>query len=286
MSDMKHKLQANRSFLVNMHIHTTASDGSFSPSEAVLSAKGQHIDLMAIADHDTAEGVKQALSVAEHENICLIPALELSAEGNHEIHILGYGIDPYCNELEIALARLRNHRKDRSGKIILNLQNMGISITEEDIRKQEFDGASEGRPHIAAALVEKGYASSQGDAFARFLLKGCPAYVPKFKLPIKECISLIHQAGGKSVLAHPKDIGLPEWLLEPLIKEMKSYGLWGIEVYHPSHTGCEQYYLDLAKRLELFVTAGSDHHTKAPLLGYSTELSPLLHDCIRILAGI
>ncbi|MHB1315073.1 MAG: PHP domain-containing protein [Christensenellales bacterium] len=271
---------------MDMHVHTTASDGAFSPSEAVFSARDNRIDVLAIADHDTVDGVKQAIPFARGTNVCLVPAVELSAEHDLEIHILGYGIDPYHPKLESSLYNLRESRTRRTSEILVKLHGLGIDLQEEDIHLQDYEGASQGRPHIAAALVEKGYVSTAAEAFERYLSKGRPAYIPKLRFPIKKCISLICEAGGKSVLAHPKDTGLPDWLLEPLMKEMIQYGLWGMEVFHPSHKGFEQRYLAMAKRLGLFITAGSDQHNSAPLAGYNTNPHDPLFDSVRFLAGI
>ena len=271
---------------VDMHIHTTASDGAYAPSEVILSARENNLDVISIADHDTVDGVKKVMPIKQEAGSLVIPALELSAEYESEIHILGYGIDPYNKKMEDTLLSLRQHRILRTGKIVSKLQRLGIQITEAEIRRRNPDAASEGRPHIAALLVEKGYVLTVSEAFDRYLSRGCPAFVPKVRLSIQKCIELIRDAGGKSVLAHPKDTNLPDWLLEPLIKKMIDYGLWGLEAFHPSQVGCEQRFLSMAKRLNLFVTAGSDCHDKNPLTGYIAKTQDPLWIGIRFLSGL
>jgi predicted metal-dependent phosphoesterase TrpH len=263
-----HRLATKEALHINLHIHTTASDGALTPSEVVLSAEANGVDVISITDHDTVDGVIQALPAARKKDVCFIPGVELSADYHCEIHLLGYGIDPFHHELQSALSLLRQRRSQRTDRILERLCQSGIGITADDIRRHVPPSASEGRPHIAAALVDKGYASNISDAFVRFLSKGCCAYVPKERFSIQHCIELIDLAGGKSVLAHPKDTGLSDWLLEPLLKEMMGYGLWGLEVFHPSQKGHEHRFLSLAGRLGLSVTAGSDQHSKEPLTGY------------------
>lgn len=242
--------------LVDLHIHTTASDGTDSPEKVVLRAKAMGLKAIAITDHDTVEGVEPALEVGRLHEIEVIAGVELGAEYlGKEIHILGYLIEIDNCKLKDKLKVLLDERKNRIRKMIRKLQDLGISIKFE--KASAISGAgSIGRPHLAAALVEEGVVKTIAEAFEKYIGTGCPAYVPRYKLSPLEAISLIRAAGGVPVLAHPGQNNSGQH-----IKIFKAAGLAGLEVYHPAHSREQEcYYHRLAGEYELIVTGGSDYH--------------------------
>lgn len=242
---------------IDMHTHSTASDGLYSPSRLVEYALEKGLSGIAITDHDTIGGIEEAIQQASYyKDFIIIPGIELSTEyNNEEIHILGYRID-YTNEnLLKVLQSLQVSRNMRALKIVDKLISLGLEISYEDITQIAGQGAI-GRPHIARALIQKGYVENNEEAFKKYLGKESPAYVPKQKLTPIDAIDIIRSAGGVSVAAHPgllKSITNLEYLIE--------IGIEGIEVYHSDHTIDKSLkYLELAKKHNLLITAGSDFH--------------------------
>lgn len=248
---------------VDLHLHTTYSDGLLTPEEVVRKAVALGLQTIAITDHDTVDGILPAIvEVRKYKGFEVIPGIELSSHCNgQEVHILGYYIDYEDLNLQKILLDLQENRKKRLEKIIVKLNNMGINIDIKDVQKKAL-GSSLGRPHIALALMEKGHVSSTKEAFEKYLAKGRPAYVPRKKLTPFDAIKIIKESGGIPVLAHP---GLLED--DSIIPELISNGLMGIEVIHKEHTEAQTaYYTNVALAKNLLLTGGSDSHGEEPLL--------------------
>jgi predicted metal-dependent phosphoesterase TrpH len=247
----------------DLHVHTNASDGDFSPEEIVKQAKEIGLAAIGIADHDTIEGIDKAVEAGKKYGVEVIPGVELSSEfEQYEVHILGYFIDWHDRELDGELQKFKEARKVRAEEILKKLRKLGINISYKEVAAIAGDGVI-GRPHIAEALAKRGYVRTKDAAFAKYLAYGCPAYVPKYRLPPEKAINIIHQAGGVAILAHPV-FGQANSLLPDLIKS----GLDGIEVYHSKHDSTTtEYYAKIAKELNLLVTGGTDCHDADSPLG-------------------
>ncbi|MDD5045336.1 MAG: PHP domain-containing protein, partial [Candidatus Omnitrophica bacterium] len=215
----------------DLHLHTNYSDGTSEPVELVREAKKAGLDCIALADHDTIEGINPALEAAAQEGIELIPGIELSCEYNDaEVHILGYLIDYKDKQFIEKLAAIRKIRESRLHEMIEKLKGLKVDIQIEDVLKLCRTN-NVGRLHLARAIVKKGYAQSISEAFQRFIGDNSPAYVCGFKLKPEEAIKIILSARGIPVLAHPYILGN-----DGLITQFIGYGLRGIEVYYPEHT--------------------------------------------------
>ncbi|SFL39328.1 PHP domain-containing protein [Pelosinus propionicus] len=242
----------------DLHIHTTASDGRFTPEEILKHAIDAKLSYIAITDHDTVNGL---LELYEDNNridsICLIPGIEFTTDlPKNEVHILGYHIDIYNEELRKQLDILVTHRHERTKKIIKRLKQLGYTIDYLRVIELAQHATSIGRPHIARALVEKGYFSTVSEVFTTLLNKDGAAYVPHYMLTPLQVITLIKNAGGIPILAHPGLVGN-----DTIIPDLIHHGLLGLEVYHPTHDQMQtQKYLDMAKQFQLLVTGGSDFH--------------------------
>lgn len=244
---------------VDLHVHSTASDGTLSPAEVVRDAVAAGLSAAALADHDTFAGIPEALAEARVHGFTLIPTVEVSAQqGALELHILGFLADPREPGLQKALSDVRDAREDRTHKIVAKLASVGATISMDNVREVAGDAAL-GRPHIAAALVRAGAVNSSQEAFTRYLRRGRPAYVDRYRLPVADALQLIRGAGGLPVLAHP-GLGCPDGVIEALVQQ----GLLGLEAYHVDHRPRQvRHYLELSDRLGLMVTGGSDSHGPA-----------------------
>lgn len=242
----------------DLHIHTLFSDGQYSPSDVVKIAKEVGFAAIAITDHDTLDGVEEAVEMGEKLGIEVIPGIEISTISNgQEVHILGYYCDLDNYHLQKKIKEMQLDRKNRIKKMVVKLKELNFNITFEEVAAVAGKG-SIGRPHIARVLMEKGYVRTIKDAFKELISPGCPAYVARYNISPKEAIELILGANGVPVIAHPgllKD--------DSIILDMISYGLKGIEVWHPDHKkGLRKKYRDLAHKYELLLTGGSDWHGK------------------------
>jgi predicted metal-dependent phosphoesterase TrpH len=242
----------------DLHIHSTASDGKLAPADVVREAAGRGLNFIALADHDSIDGIAPALAAASaFPGLKVIPGVEIStdiAEG--EVHMLGYFIDYNDPEFNAALDRFKKSRLQRGQKMVAKLEKLGINIDWQ--RVMEIAGTSTiGRPHIAQAMLEKGYITSFKQAFDKYLGRNRPAYVEREKMTPGEAVGLIIKAKGLPVLAHPLTLPDPE----AITKELKAGGLVGIEAYYDGYTPEEvSRLLALARRHELLVTGGSDYH--------------------------
>jgi predicted metal-dependent phosphoesterase TrpH len=243
---------------VDLHIHTTVSDGKFRPEAIVGKAAALGLTIIALADHDAIDGIAPALEAARaFPRLRLIPAVEISTDlPAGEAHILGYFIDYTSNRLKSALENFRSSRERRAQGMIAKLQALGIHVDWRRVQEIAGDG-SIGRPHIAQAMLEKGYITSIKEAFTRYIGREGPAYVKREKMTPVEAVSLIVRSHGLPVLAHPFTVADPE----AMVMELKAAGLAGIEAYYDSYTADDiESLLHLAERHQLIATGGSDYH--------------------------
>ncbi|MDH5695393.1 MAG: PHP domain-containing protein [Dehalococcoidia bacterium] len=243
---------------VDLHIHSSASDGRLTPADIIQKAVELGLTFIALADHDTVDGVASALAAAQaFPELKVIPCTEISTDIPHnEVHVLGYFIDYTDRELMATLDRFRNSRLRRAQGMVAKLNKLGIHINWQ--RVQEIAGSSTiGRPHIAQAMLEKGYITSLKQAFTEYIGRDGPAYVERKKMTPAETVELILKAKGLPVLAHPLTINDPE----TIVVELKAAGLVGIEAYYDGYTADEiNRLLSLADRYNLIATGGSDYH--------------------------
>lgn len=243
--------------MIDLHTHTTASDGLLAPAELLARARERGLRAIAITDHDTASGVREALAGTPPAGLEVIPGIEVSSSiGESELHILGYFIDPAAPDLlafEADRARARTARLDR---IVAQLSAAGMPITIEEVCNQPGGDGAPGRPHVARVLIAKGYAASMSDCFKRILGRGGPGYVPLEKPSPREAAALIERIGGVSIVAHAALDGLDSHL-----DELMATGLRGIEVWHPDHDeAARMRYEAYARARGLLVSGGSDFH--------------------------
>lgn len=253
--------------MIDLHIHSTASDGTLDPHEIIAQAAALGLQAIAITDHDSVEGVKRALRQAMPPSLKFLSGVEISTAPPASIrvggsfHILGYGIDPQDPTLRDSLRVLRKSRENRNPAIIAKLNRLGIDITLDEVSAAVGE-CQLGRPHIARVLVQKGAAASIDEAFGRFLGGGKPAYVDKQRIGCREALQSIRDAGGVPVLAHPGLLTFetPSGLANAVTRLM-DMGLMGLEVFYPEHTpaltaACCQ----LARQHGLLMTGGTDFH--------------------------
>ncbi|HEX7064065.1 MAG TPA: PHP domain-containing protein [Bacillales bacterium] len=247
----------------DLHMHTTASDGDYEPKEMVRKAKEAGLETIAITDHDTLNGVDEATAEGERLGVQVVTGVELSTkEGKTSVDILGYGLASSA-ELEDTLSRMREGREDRAARIVQKFTELGMPISMDDVR--EFAGGGViARPHIAKAVVEKGYVSDVQTVFDEYLADGKPCALPKVVLSPQEGIDLIHGAGGKAVLAHPvhlHDDDLVRHLLE-------NYNFDGLEIWHRAQDEeANKRYREMAESFDLLMTGGSDFHNDSHEIG-------------------
>lgn len=247
----------------DLHMHTTASDGDYPPEEMVEKAKKAGLDTIAITDHDTLAAVEKAILAGEKLGVRVIPGVELSTkEGKQSVDILGYGLTSSA-ELEKTLARMREGRENRAARIVEKFTELGMPLTMDDVLKFAGGGVI-ARPHIAKAVVDKGYVSEVQTVFDEYLADGKPCALPKVVLTPAEGIDLIHKAGGKAVLAHPVHLHDDE-LVRKLLED---YDFDGIEVWHREQDkDANKRYGELAKSFNLLMTGGSDFHNDQHEIG-------------------
>lgn len=246
---------------IDLHIHSTFSDGTLRPEQLISLAKAKGLTALALTDHDTMEGVASAVQAGEAAGVEVIPGLEISVvhHGN-DMHILAYFSEVEHSGLTAALGELQTAREDRNKKILQKLNDLGISITLGELWNKSRVGQT-GRPHIAQVLVEKGVVRNIDEAFLKYLKKGAKAYVSRFVYRAEEAIAMIREAGGVSVLAHPASLDRSLKKVPAVVAELVSYGLGGLECYYPTHSvRMRKTLLALAQEHKLVVTGGSDYH--------------------------
>ena len=246
---------------IDLHLHTTHSDGSYSTREVMTFAKQAGVTALSITDHDIVEGVPEALAIGAELGIEAIPGVEISSrQGDSELHILGYFLNWTDPVLAQRLTSLRDSRHTRNPKIVQRLNELGIDISYDEVRALAGT-ESVGRPHIARVLMEKKFVSSAKEAFDRYLANGRPAFIDRELPEPVEAVRWILEAGGVPVLAHPTWVRTSAEGLRALLRELKEAGLGGIEVHYSTHSPSQTTeYLDLAKQCDLLVTGGSDFH--------------------------
>lgn len=250
----------------DLHLHTNYSDGTYTPEELVDCGHARGLGVMALTDHDTIDGCSRMAGVCKDRGIEFIAGCEFTVElDGFELHLLGYFLDLECSRLIQQLEKYQSVRHGRVHEMVTKLNGIGIEIESEEVLKIA-NCNSPGRPHIARALVAKGYCESLDESFQRYLKKGRPAWVPKEKMTAAEAIELIHEAGGLAVIAHP---GL--YHRDEVISPLVDAGLDGIECFYTRHsTSTTEHYLMLAEQYNLLVTGGSDCHGNnkgRPLIG-------------------
>ncbi len=242
--------------IADLHVHTTASDGSDTPETVVFKAAAIGLAALAIADHDTLEGVGEAIHAGDRYGVEVLPAIELGTElGDKEIHILGYLVNTDSRELLDRLSFFRDSRLKRAVSIVEKLQRMGFDLNYERVLEIAGSG-SVGRPHIARALLEAGAVESMAQAFEKYIGNGKPAFEPRYKCSPSEAVRIIRKAGGVAVFAHPGIAGC-----DKIIPSLAEEGLQGLEVYHPGHDRAVSYHYErICRQYGLLATGGSDYH--------------------------
>ena len=246
---------------IDLHLHTTHSDGSLRPADVLTLAQKAEVSALAITDHDIMDGLPEAMAVGTQLGIEVLPGVEISSfDGKGELHILGYCLNWRDEKLQSRLAVLRASRHRRNPLIVERLQAMGLELTYDEVRALAGT-ESVGRPHIARVLMEKGYVTSAKEAFDRYLAEGRPGYVARELPSPAEAISWIKGAQGVAVLAHPTWVKESDTALPAFVRALKDNGLGGIEVHYSTHTQQQTMrFLELAKQFDLLVTGGSDFH--------------------------
>lgn len=240
---------------VDLHTHTNYSDGFFTPKELLINAKKNGIDVISITDHDSVNGIREAIDIGKELGIEVIAGLEISSDiRDREVHLLAYFIDIDNAELEHYLSFFRTERVKRAHRIIQKLNALGLTISIEDVFEKAKNSAM-GRPHIAQAMMERGLIKNYYEAFNKYIGNGCPAFEKKVHVSPQSAFKIINDAGGLSFIAHPGN--MPEEIIKELIEE----GVDGIEVIHPSHsTQLTHYYRGIVNQYYLLESGGSDFH--------------------------
>lgn len=247
--------------MIDLHTHSTASDGIYSPSQLMEYAKGKNISAIALTDHDSIDGIIEAQSKAKEFGLEFIPGIELSIQWpTGEFHLLGLGLQKASPQLLSAIDFLRQERDNRNRKMAEKLQEQGINISYDEV-VEKAGTKTIGRPHFAALMIEKGIIKVRQQAFDQFFAKGRPCYVERTGLELESAVKAIKSSGGIPVQAHPLSMYISWGKLEDKIIEIQSCGVEGLEAWHPGIRVSEAYRLEeLAHKLGMLVTAGSDFH--------------------------
>lgn len=246
--------------MIDLHSHSKYSDGLLSATELIDKAKNDGVSILGISDHDNTEAFHSSFEYARTKGIQLIPAVEINTEyttdnGETDIHILGYFMDMEKKEFASALASQREARNERILSMVHKLNEHGIDISPDDVLHSKY--GTLGRPHIAFALIKKGYAATIPEAFDRYLLRGTPGYVSSSAMSVYDAIDTVRSAGGIAVIAHPGHIRD----YQEVIPKLVDHGVKGLEVYHPDNTASQRaILLDITQKYNLLITGGSDFH--------------------------
>jgi len=248
---------------IDLHTHSSVSDGTDTPTGLVMKALNAGLDVIALTDHDTFDGVAEAQEAGKRIGVRVVSGIEMSAEhGGRSVHLLGYGCDPFHRPLLEELTHIRVDRTARMPDMVQRLNGLGLEVTLEDVQAAAKGAPAIGRPHIADALVARGHVADRDEAFARWIAEDGPAYVKRYATPLERAIALVHEAGGVAVIAHPWGRGGREVLSAPYIERLVyEHGLEGIEVDHPDHDDDTRSLLfEMGARLGLVRTGSSDYH--------------------------
>lgn len=249
---------------IDLHAHTTASDGTDEPAELIRLAAGLGLSAIAVTDHDTIAGLDRARAAAEQWNIGFVPGVELSVEDDRgRFHLLGYLFDARDARLNETLHSLRASRAERNARMAEKMRELGLPVTMDDVIAEAGDGGEViARPHFARALMKKGLVNSVADAFDRYLSTGKPLYLPKEVLTPRDAIAILHAAGGIAVMAHPGLVPMNDGALADRVASLAADdGLDGIEAYYSQHSEAQtQRFLEIAGSNGLIATGGSDYH--------------------------
>lgn len=252
--------------MIDLHCHSTFSDGTHSPDELVALAEQGGLHALALTDHDTTAGLKRFVAAGNKSTVETVSGVELSAEfGARPLHILGYGFDVHCPEFQQALEWVRAGRAERNFRMLEKLNALGYDLSMDAVR-QHADGGVVGRPHFAAALIEAEYFNHPNKIYRQLLGKGKAAYADRRRLSPERCVELICAAGGVAAIAHPGQMKLTNNKLRRLIRNLREHGLKGLEVVHPSHPPHQvDAYERMCHELDLIPTGGTDFHgTRTP----------------------
>lgn len=247
--------------IVDLHTHSTASDGQYAPEEVVRQAKERGLEVLALTDHDTLDGVEEAVRAGERLGLKVLRGIEIGAAEYENLHILGYNVSSEAPKLTELCRKFKAGRDARSFRILNYLHENGFELTLEEVEALA-GGSIIGRPHFAQAMVRRGYVSSNREAFDRWLdTEEFQEINNRFKVDARTCVEAVKAAGGKVSLAHPYQMKLEDEALTALVGELAGYGLDAIECYYPRHTAAQQtLYLRLAEKYGLHITGGSDFH--------------------------
>lgn len=275
---------------IDLHTHSSVSDGTDTPSELVGKAWAVGLDVVGLTDHDTFDGLDEAVTEGERLGVQVMRGMELScSRRGSSVHVLAYGTDPASPGLAAEMARVRDGRLGRLAGVLAKLGELGVPVSEAEVMAQVGESPSVGRPHIADALIKAGHVRDRQEAFDRFLADGGPAHVHRYTIEVDRGIDLVHEAGGLAVIAHPWGRGrehvLPPRVLEALVRD---HGLDGVEVDHQDHDSDTRRQLrTLADRLGLLATGSSDYHGTGKLdhdLGCNTTDPTVFNEMQRRLA--
>jgi len=271
------------SHIYDLHSHSTASDGTLSPTELVKRAAAAGVDVLALTDHDTTEGIAEARATAEAVGIALAPGVEISVTWSGQtVHVVGLNVDPAAESLRLGLSKLREFRDWRAEEIGRRLEKKGISGAYEGARRYS-NGRLISRTHFGRFLVEKNYAKDERDVFRQFLVQGKPGHVPGDWAPLEEAVDWIRSAGGQAVLAHPARYRMTRTKLRRLLGEFKDVGGEALEVVSGSHNKDDCFVMARhARDFNLFASVGSDfHNPDLPWIALG-RLQPLPEGCVPI----
>lgn len=251
--------------MIDLHVHTTASDGQYSPTDIIGKAAEKNIKIIAITDHDTVSGLEEGKIAAKKAGITLVPGIELNIQGaplniNGEFHLLGLGLKQISSSLTDLIEEIINNRLERNQEIIKKIQTDGFDLTLEEM-EADFPNTVLGRPHFAAELVKKKIVKTRQVAFDKYLAKGRPWYVTRIGADLDDAIEAIKDSGGVPVIAHPMSLYLSWGKLPDALQDFYNRGVQGLEAFHPGARVTECLRLEeLGRKIGYFITAGSDFH--------------------------
>jgi 3',5'-nucleoside bisphosphate phosphatase len=248
---------------IDLHTHSSVSDGTDTPSELIRKAAAVGLDVVALTDHDTFDGLDEAVAEGERIGLQVVRGMELSCSRQGDsVHLLAYGADPTSDGLVSEMVRIRGGRMGRLAGVLAKLAALGVPVSEAEVLAEVGDSPSIGRPHIADAMIKAGHVRDREEAFNRFLADGGPAHVPRYSIDLERGIDLVHAAGGVAVIGHPWGRGREHVLPAPVLAELATeHSLDGVEVEHQDHDPDTRAQLHkLAEQLGLLATGSSDYH--------------------------